>query len=414
MEWVDGEPLGFLLKRAGERGGMPLNVAVALVSQVLSGLHAVHELGDASGPLGVVHRDVSPHNILVTYEGVAKLLDFGIAKATQQVSQNTQTGEIKGKFSYMAPEQILGAEVDRRCDVFAAGIVLYLLATGRHPFKRHNTAAVIHAITTDDPVAPPSTLVEDFPEQLERVLLKALEKDREKRWASAEELRAALEEALPEAFGDTARAQLREFMDRAVGDRKIARREAVRRAQARADELDIGSGARKALQAGSAQSAASLRAISISTSDPQELLEPPSPPAEQAVPVAARPKRRALAPWLTAGAGIALVVLVALPRLFAPHAATPASAGTQAYASLPLEPKAPSVAERSAAAATAESTPPVSLPAISPSITPPLPRVEGPLKAKRPPTANASATKKGGNKPNANGPSDLLTPDYAR
>src|SRR6185295_15539876 len=121
--------------------------------------------------------------------------DFGIAKATHQASSNTEAGEVKGKFSYMAPEQILGSDVDRRCDVFATGIVLYLLATGHHPFKHHNTAAVIHAITTDDPVAPPSTLVEDFPPELERVLLKALEKDLEKRWASAEEMRFALEQA---------------------------------------------------------------------------------------------------------------------------------------------------------------------------------------------------------------------------
>src|SRR4051812_11995670 len=159
MEWVDGEPLGFLLERAEKRGGMPREIAVALVSQVLSGLHAAHELADESGPLGVVHRDVSPHNILVTYEGVAKLLDFGIAKATRQASSNTETGEVKGKFSYMAPEQILSGDVDRRCAVFAAGIVLYLLTTGKHPFKHHNTAAVIHAITTDDAVAPPSSLL---------------------------------------------------------------------------------------------------------------------------------------------------------------------------------------------------------------------------------------------------------------
>ncbi|HYQ14168.1 MAG TPA: serine/threonine-protein kinase, partial [Polyangiaceae bacterium] len=124
MEWVDGEPLSFLQARAAERGGMPLSVAVALGSQVLAGLHAAHELSDDSGPLGVVHRDVSPHNILVTYDGIAKLLDFGIAKATQQASPATDAGELKGKFTFMAPEQILGATIDRRCDVFSAGIVL--------------------------------------------------------------------------------------------------------------------------------------------------------------------------------------------------------------------------------------------------------------------------------------------------
>lgn len=421
MEWVDGEPLGFLLKRAGERGGLPLPVAVALVSQVLSGLHAVHELGDASGPLGVVHRDVSPHNILVTYEGVAKLLDFGIAKATQQqqVSQNTETGEIKGKFSYMAPEQILGGEVDRRCDVFATGIVLYLLATGRHPFKHHNTAAVIHAITTDEPVAPPSTLVEDFPVELERVLLKALEKNRENRWSSAEDMRAALEQALPEAFGDVARVQLREFMDRCVGDRKLARREAVRRAQARADELDLGSGTRKALEAGSAQSAASLRAMSISTSDaPEQLAAAPSAPIEEPAPIAvAQPKPRRLAPWLTAAAGGVLAIVIMLPRLLAPHgAATPASAGVQAGASLTVEAvKAASPAAVKPPEAAPADVPAVSAPLPEASIAPPTPPHDAPpLKAKRSANANANATKKASVKSSPNGSSDLLTPDYAR
>ena len=421
MEWVDGEPLGFLLTRAAERGGMPLGVAVALISQVLAGLHAVHELSDTSGPLGVVHRDVSPHNILVTYDGVAKLLDFGIAKATQQTSQNTEAGEIKGKFSYMAPEQILGGDVDRRCDVFAAGIVLYLLTTGRHPFKRHNTAAVIHAITTDDPVAPPSTLIEDFPAELERVLLKALEKDAAKRWSSAEEMRIALEQAMPEAFGDTARTQLREFMNRAVGDRKAARGEAVRRAQVRADEVELETGSRKALQAASAQSAASLRAISISTSDVSELLEPldafPEAPAPVTEP---RPRKRsAKAPWLTASAGILLALAVTLPRLLAPSH----SAGSAAAVGLPAAASLPAVGR--AAAPLPVGTPPISVsaapsPAAPPSAAPPLaaitsatapPRVAGRASAK---AKAAAPQKKASSKPSASGSNDLLTPDYAR
>src|SRR6185503_13637183 len=238
MEWVEGEPLSYLQARAQQEGGMPLSVSVALVAQVLSGLHAAHELHDDSGPLGVVHRDVSPHNILVTYDGVAKLLDFGIAKATHQPTGNTDTGEIKGKFSYMAPEQILGNAVDRRCDVFAAGIVLYALATGRHPFKHQNTAQVIHAITGPEPVPPASTIVPGFPAELEQVLLKALDKDPNKRWASAEEFRTALELAMPDAFSDVGRMALRAFIEQTVGERKTARREAVRRAQQAADNAE--------------------------------------------------------------------------------------------------------------------------------------------------------------------------------
>ena len=415
MEWVDGEPLGFLLSRAGERGGMSFAVAVALVSQVLSGLHAVHELSDASGALGVVHRDVSPHNILVTYEGTAKLLDFGIAKATQGTAQNTEAGEIKGKFSYMAPEQILGAEVDRRCDVFATGIVLYHLTTGRHPFKRHNTAAVIHAITTDEPVPPPSTLVEDYPAELERVLLKALEKDAEKRWTSAEEMRVALEQALPEAFGDAGRTHLREFMDRAVGDRKAARREAVRRAQVRADQVDLETGSRKALQAATAQSAASLRAISISTEDADELLEPVGmPTGTQPSRAAPRPKRRAKAPWLTATAGVLLALAVTLPRWFAPQTAPKTAAvALPAGAALSAAPTAVAVSALPApsppAVAAPRGVPDAVTSAAPPALPPAKAAARTPSKTKRP----VSATKKASDKPSVNG-NDLLTPDYAR
>ncbi|HEX2874974.1 MAG TPA: protein kinase [Polyangiaceae bacterium] len=416
MEWVDGEPLGFVLERAKQRGGMPLGVAVALASQVLAGLHAAHELTDESGPLGVVHRDVSPHNILVTYDGVAKLLDFGIAKATHQTSSNTATGEIKGKFSYMAPEQILGAEVDRRCDVFAAGIVLYLLATGHHPFKHHNTAAVIHAITTDDPVAPPSTLTEDFPPELERVLLKALEKDVENRWASAEEMRVALEQAMPQAFGDAGRAQLLAFMEQAVGDRKAARREAVRRAQLAADRSDVDSGARAALQA-SAQSASSLRAISISQPAPAESEPPELIVAEAGAFTQLAPSRkpRPKAPWIAAAAGVLMALGAVLPRLGAPERASGSnSAGVEAGSAMsaprPLPRVEPPVVVPPAQAPSDPVTTPSPAPSSSVAVnpTPKAASARTPPRSVRP--ANAPPTSKP--KPSSN--DDLLAPDYAR
>jgi serine/threonine protein kinase len=418
MEWVDGEPLGFLVSRAEERGGMPRSVAVQLISQVLEGLHAAHELSDDSGPLGVVHRDVSPHNILVTYDGVAKLLDFGIAKATHQASHHTQTGEIKGKFSYMAPEQILGSEVDRRVDVFATGIVLYHLTTGRHPFKHHNTAAVIHAITTDDPVAPPSTLVEDFPADLERVLLKALDKDLSQRWSTAEDMRIALEQAMPEAFGDAGRIELKAFMERAVGDRRAARREAIRRAQLAADGRDNDTGARKALQA-SSQSASSLRAISISQPAPEdipELLDAPNGAAIEPVPTP--PKRTPKAPYIAAAAGVALALLATVPRLLSPekitaHTATGVVGGTQLTAP-------------AAAPSSAQPAPPTPIPVAEPVVTAPAPAATlatapatpahtkpKPVSAHGPAKAKSSGATSGGAK-TPKGGDDLIAPDYAR
>ncbi|HYP87086.1 MAG TPA: serine/threonine-protein kinase, partial [Polyangiaceae bacterium] len=341
MEWVDGEPLAFLQARAAERGGMPIGVAVALISQVLAGLHAAHELSDDSGPLGVVHRDVSPHNILVTYEGIAKLLDFGIAKATKQASPLTDGGELKGKFSFMAPEQILGAQLDRRSDVFAAGIVLYLLTTGQHPFEHASTAGLIHAIAAGGSATAPSRVVTDFPAELERVLLKALEKDADKRWRSAEEMRVALEQALPAAFGDGGRSALREFMERTVGDRKVARREAVRRAQLAANYRDAEN--RTARLQTSADSVASLRAISISqTSQPDGADSIPTerPPVSQR---ARPPKRRARAPWVAATAGVALALAALLPRVLPSHDAGQSSAAAAPLEGTPLitEPPAP-------------------------------------------------------------------------
>lgn len=407
MEWVDGEPLSFLLERATERGGMPLEIAVALASQVLAGLHAAHELSDHTGPLGVVHRDVSPHNVLVTYDGVAKLLDFGIAKATHQSSSNTETGEIKGKFSYMAPEQILGADVDRRCDIFAAGIVLYLLSTGKHPFKHHNTAAVIHSITTDDPVSPPSTVNPDYPPELERVLLKALEKDAEKRWATAEDMRIALEQAVPEAFGDAGRARLRAFMDHVVGDRKVARREAIRRAQVAADARDVETGARKALQSSSGQSASSLRAISISTPAPGDVSEIMRVTGSTNITAPVAIKKPNRAPWIVAAVGVALALFATLPRVLGGAEPTvAASAGVQAGAPIASEVRVPAPAsaapEAPAAAAPIAAEAVVAVPGAS---------AEPQRPAKRGGKSKL-ATKKAAPAPAPGGTSDLLRPDY--
>ncbi|HEX6275460.1 MAG TPA: protein kinase [Polyangiaceae bacterium] len=240
MEWVDGEPLTHVLTKAKERGGLPRDIASNLIDQTLRGLHAAHELCDPSGAsLGVVHRDVSPHNVLVTYTGTAKLLDFGIAKATKQKSTATVTGEVKGKFAYMAPEQVLGTTIDRRTDLFAIGIMLYTLTVGRHPFKHHNDAGVLNAITNDVPAPRPSTFVADYPPALEAVVMKALEKDIERRFATAEEMRLALELAVPAAAasGDAA---VGKFIGELLGESATARREAVRRTLLRADTQSPG------------------------------------------------------------------------------------------------------------------------------------------------------------------------------
>ena len=251
---------------ARRQSGIPLSIAVNLVAQTLRGLQAAHELSDDAGAsLGVVHRDVSPHNVLVSYTGVAKLVDFGIAKAMNQQVNSTSTGEIKGKFAYMAPEQILGNPVDRRADIFSAGIMLHLMTSGHHPFKNHKSVGVLHSITNNDPAARPSLLKAGYSPTLEAVVMRALEKDRERRWASADEMRVALQRAVPEAFAVGIDAEVEAFMTATCGERALAKREALRRVEQESDMRMAD--ARSLAKAGAtAQSASSLRAVSVDTS----------------------------------------------------------------------------------------------------------------------------------------------------
>lgn len=259
MEWVDGEPLSVVLAAAKHCGGIPLLVAVNLVGQTLRGLQAAHELCDDNGvPLGLVHRDVTPHNVLVSYSGIAKLLDFGIAQAANHGSSDRDSSQVQGKLAYMAPEQILGGAVDQRSDLFAVGILLYLLTTGRHPFKDESNVGVLDRIVNDEPAIRPSLIKPGYSRTLEAVVMKALDKACERRWPSAEEMRLALERGVPQAFSLGFEAQVRSFMADMVGDQAIAKREALRRAELAADSFAKESAL---LEVGAAPSAGSLRAI---------------------------------------------------------------------------------------------------------------------------------------------------------
>ncbi|HJL16680.1 MAG TPA: serine/threonine-protein kinase, partial [Sandaracinaceae bacterium LLY-WYZ-13_1] len=201
MEFVHGCSLSQLmgtLKRREQRFSPELAVAVAI--RVADGLHAAHELLNPDGtPAGVVHRDVSPANVLVGYRGNVKLIDFGIAKATQRLHQTEASG-LKGKIAYMAPEQAFGREVDRRTDVYALGIVLWEMLTMRRLFKADNDLRLLDMVR-EPKVVPPSALVPDLPPAIDRVLLEALSSDPERRPPTARDLRYRLLDALPSAAG---------------------------------------------------------------------------------------------------------------------------------------------------------------------------------------------------------------------
>ncbi|HEU4535696.1 MAG TPA: serine/threonine-protein kinase, partial [Polyangiaceae bacterium] len=195
MEYVHGETLA-RLARACPAGRLPPAVAATALAGALHGLHAAHEARDERGAaLGLVHRDVSPQNIMVGTDGLARVLDFGIAKAAQR-SQITQQGHIKGKYAYMAPEQLRRGEVDRRTDVFAAAAVLWELLTGRPLFGADNPAAVMAAVMSR-PIEAPGLVVEGLPPALDAVVLKGLEREPEARYASAREMALAIERAIP-------------------------------------------------------------------------------------------------------------------------------------------------------------------------------------------------------------------------
>ncbi len=200
MEHVSGVSFRDLVARAvGEGHQVPLGVVVALMAQACAGAHAAHELTDPQGKaLGLVHRDISPHNLMVTAGGHVKLLDFGIAKATELGVDTTRTGALRGKVHYMSPEQVLQERLDRRSDVFALGIVVWELLTLRRLFKRENELATMQAITGGE-AARPGRVREGIPPALSAAVMKALQVDPAQRHATADELRRALEAAADEA-----------------------------------------------------------------------------------------------------------------------------------------------------------------------------------------------------------------------
>jgi serine/threonine-protein kinase len=191
MEYLEGKPFQHVLKRLGPGGDFPWAYRVHVLCEALKGLHYAHEAKDYDGtPLNVVHRDFTPHNIFVTYEGVVKVLDFGIAKAID--SHETRTGMIKGKFAYMAPEQAMGKSVDRRTDIYSAGVVLWEAITGRRMWPNLSEVQILMKVVKDDAPSP-QEVNPDVPDELARICLKALAREPDDRYPSADAMRFELE-----------------------------------------------------------------------------------------------------------------------------------------------------------------------------------------------------------------------------
>jgi serine/threonine-protein kinase len=221
MEYIEGDHLGALLSGAHRAGGrLSLAVILRIVADALAGLGAAHALADDNGrPLQLVHRDVSPHNVLVGCDGVSRLTDFGVAKAEDRLT-HTRDGQVKGKLAYMAPEQASSGVSDQRSDLFSMGIILWECVTGRRLFRADSTAATLHKLLNDE-IAPPSAIDPDLT-PFDGVLRKALDRDPSARFQSTDEFIEAIETVARHTCGLAPRRAVAEAVRSYAAD-KLAR-----------------------------------------------------------------------------------------------------------------------------------------------------------------------------------------------
>jgi eukaryotic-like serine/threonine-protein kinase len=328
MEHVLGESWWNIMRAARAMGcDIPLDIVSAVTSGMLNGLHAAHEARAESGePLEIVHRDVSPQNVLVGSDGVARVVDFGIAKAISRVS-STRDGELKGKLAYMAPEQILRHRVDRRTDIYGAAVVLWESLTGARLYKADDAAGVIMAVLQGE-VTPPSILRHEVPIALDDLVLRALAVDASARPATALELAAALESIVPPAPA----RKVADFVARVAADRLDERRRLVAEVEqmpSGAMLVDDGDAGVPSSRPMSAELPASLSGAILSVAEKKALaaadtsvslvapspIEPPKPAAKRA----AKPVLLALVLLLGV---LTVVMIVALLRSTVPAAAS--------------------------------------------------------------------------------------------
>jgi serine/threonine protein kinase len=320
MEWVEGESLHTVIAEAGKRRAIPPEMAVQIIAEAAAGLHAAHELRDEKGELrGVVHRDISPHNILIGTNGAIKIVDFGVAKAVGRVSEATRAGQLKGKFGYMSPEQALGKPVDRRSDIFSLGIVLFELTTSRRLFRGETDIDTLKLIVSGQ-LPRPTTIDPKYPAELERIVLKALERDIERRYQSAAELEADLRAFLKSQHMVVPESGIAGLLKRVVGDRIEQRRKAVRAAL-----KALAGGGTAPSELISAESAftptgkdrmhtTGVTGASVVTGSSLSAVGPPSGPISRPVVRTPAPpdlaSRVALAGYIIGAAGFAIAVIV--------------------------------------------------------------------------------------------------------
>jgi serine/threonine-protein kinase len=378
LEYVKGETLGGLLRAARHADvPVPVPVTLAIVIGLLNGLHAAHEAKDEQGaPLHIVHRDVSPQNVIVGADGVARVLDFGVAKAATRL-QTTRDGQIKGKISYMAPEQI-GGQATRRSDIYSAGVVLWEALAMRRLFFGENDAQLLHSVIHPK-IDPPSRLNASVPPELDRMTLRALATDPETRFATAREMAEALDACMRPASTN----QVASWLESMAGASLRARSELV--AEIESHSGDTGkSEVRKLIELGPAALLASESARDLpgkAGSSPSAVLAAEAPvPAGTAssvtvASVSITPRPVASRSWIFVAGG-AMLVGTAAGLLFVvargpssgpvPASVIRATVPSPEGSDVPREGPQPPVSAAAAAAAAASESP-------TPTPTPPSP-----------------------------------------
>lgn len=227
MEWVDGESLSYLARtQRNAAQAFPLGIALRVAADACLGLHAAHEQKDTDGkPRGVVHRDVSPQNILVSRDGIVKVIDFGIAKALDRATEETRTGFLKGKLKYMAPEQALKLTVDRRADIFSMGAVLYGLLRGAAP---HGDAESVHILSAMLQGQGPDPLPDTVPEPVRAVVARAMSFEPEDRYATGVAMAQDLERVMIACGCPATAVETAAFVAAHAGERLAERSASIR------------------------------------------------------------------------------------------------------------------------------------------------------------------------------------------
>jgi eukaryotic-like serine/threonine-protein kinase len=316
MEYVHGETLAGLLRLSRqERELPPVPVVVRVICDALEGLHAAHTASLAGYGLNIVHRDVSPQNIMVGADGNARVLDFGIAQAALR-SRVTAAGTVKGKVAYMSPEQVQGRPVDARTDVFAAGVVLWEALTGRRLFFAPDSRDAV-GLLLNAPIPPPSSVVPTLPKALDDVVLRALARDIDARFATAHDFA----EALRNVSGEGSRREVADWVGRVAKDNLAQRLEMLQALEASAIHTQVSLQVPAA--AGSSPYAAPLPDGTHTQATTSTEVLPQSPP---------EPLPRNRAPWLFAAGGVLTALLV---WLFAGSSRPPQAAPSAAASVAP-------------------------------------------------------------------------------